>query len=171
MAKKAAPQSAKTQKQDKPALKDEHRLFILEYMKDLNATMAYLRVYKDSSYDAARSSAADLLARPNIRDEVNRLKSERAEALKVSADEVLSDLRELRDMCMGRKKVKRTLIVKNTEGDQQPVEIESTFLDPHGAKGALELMGKHIAMFTDKHKIEDEVTVILKDFTGKKKSG
>jgi len=55
-----------------------------EYFRNgYNATKAYLSTHPDSSYNAARSSAADFLARPNIKAEVAR----RLEEKHMSAEE------------------------------------------------------------------------------------
>lgn len=65
----------------------KHQQFINEYIKlrCSNATEAYCRVYPNSSREAARSSAPEILANPSISAEIDR----RVKAETMSADEVL----------------------------------------------------------------------------------
>jgi len=51
-------------------LNPKHEAFINEYLSCFNGTKAYLKVYPDSSEDAARGSASDLLTNPIIRAEL-----------------------------------------------------------------------------------------------------
>jgi len=168
MAKKGQNKNSETTQEPKKKLSERHQRFVLEYLQDFNATQAYSRCYPDSSYEAARRSGSDLLSKPDIRAAIEERAEEARAKLKVTQEEVIADLKELRDMCMGRRKVKRTVFKKNEDGTSEAVEVETTMQEPHAAKGALELIGKHLAMFTDKVKTEDEVLVIVKDFTGKK---
>jgi phage terminase small subunit len=68
-----------------------HDQFCRAFVADpaLNATRAYQSVYPDSSYDAARSSACELLAKPNIRERITELMRERSARLDIKADDVL----------------------------------------------------------------------------------
>jgi phage terminase small subunit len=66
-------------------LSDKHKLFVAEYVKNnCNGTKAYMAVYPDSSEEASRSSASDLLSNPNIK-----------EAIKEKINQVLNDKEEL----------------------------------------------------------------------------
>lgn len=47
-------------------LKPEHERFALEYIICLNATQAYLKVYPDSSQEAARRSASRLMTNADV---------------------------------------------------------------------------------------------------------
>ena len=52
---------------------------------------------------------------------------------------------------MGRKAIKVMTIVKNArEGTAEPVETEVKMFEPAAANRSLELLGKHLNMFTDK---------------------
>jgi hypothetical protein len=64
------------------------RLFIDRYFElNMNATKAYQDVY-GCSYDAARTNGANLLAKANIKEEIDRRMAEKA----MGADEVLARL-------------------------------------------------------------------------------
>ena len=123
--------------------------FVDEYLIDLNATQAAIRAgYAPGS---ARQIAYHLLARDNIKKAVSMAMSKQQARTKLTADEVIEDLRELRDICMGRKPLKVMTIVKNArEGTAEPVEVEGMMFEPASANRALELLGKHMKLFTDR---------------------
>lgn len=73
------------------ATEKKHQEFVNQYfLCNLNQTEAYLKVYPKSSYDAARSNSARLIADDNIKAEIDARLAE----LKMSADEVLIRLAE-----------------------------------------------------------------------------
>lgn len=57
---------------------DKQRLFISYYVKYWNATKAYQRAY-GASYNTARTEGSKLLAKPNIREEIVRVRDELTE--------------------------------------------------------------------------------------------
>lgn len=71
------------------ALNDNQRRFVNEYVASLNATQSYLKAYPDCSYDSARSSSADLLAKPSIQLAVRIAQEELAERSKITAEKIL----------------------------------------------------------------------------------
>lgn len=73
----------------------------------------------------------------------------RQERTELTAEEVIADLREVRDICMGRKSTK-VIEVAKFEGNIYTQGVETLMIDPAGANKALELLGKHIGMFSDK---------------------
>lgn len=75
----------------KKPLSIKHKAFIDEYMRSLNATQAYMRIYKGTSYNAARSSSADLLANPSIKAEI----AARFEARSMPKEEVIARLSDM----------------------------------------------------------------------------
>lgn len=155
----------------------KHEQFINEYLLCWNATQAYLKVYPNSSADAARSSAADLLAKPSVAEEVKKRIAENA----MKADEVLARLAEqargdisefvtvdgdnlkieLKDKT-GQTKAKTRLIKKVTLHKSVRTVKDSTFedttvtLEMYDAQAALQLIGKHHKLFTDKTEITGE---------------
>lgn len=60
----------------------------------------------------------------------------------LTAEEVINDLRELRDACLGRVPVKKTRIK-----DGEPVEVETYIFDPMGAARALEKLGDYLQLW------------------------
>ena len=120
--------------------------FVSEYLVDLNATQAAIRAGYSPS--GARAHACRLLMKEDVKAAVEKAMARRTQ---LCQDEVIEDLRELRDICMGRRSVKIMTIVKNArEGTAEPVEVEGMMFEPASANRALELLGKHMKMFTDK---------------------
>lgn len=71
---------------------DAHERFAEEYLIDLNATAAYQRVYPSASEKSARTAGPRLLANVGIADRVANLQWERANRVRVEADDVLREL-------------------------------------------------------------------------------
>lgn len=128
-------------------LNDRQRRFVDEYLVDLNATQAAIRAGYSSK--TARQIGQNLLTKVDIQQAISAAQSKRQERTELTADEVIRDLREVRDVCLGRKSVKVVEVVK-FEGEATPHEVDSLVFDPAGANKALELLGKHIGMFGDK---------------------
>ena len=128
-------------------LNDRQRRFVDEYLVDLNGTQAAIRA--GYSPKTARQIGQKLLTKVDIQQAISAAQSKRQERTELTADEVIRDLREVRDICMGRKTVKVVEVVK-FEGEATPHEVDALVLDANGANKALELLGKHIGMFGDK---------------------
>ena len=154
-----------------------HEQFINEYLQCWNATQAYLKVYPKSGYEAARRSASDLLTNPDIAEEIKKRIAENA----MKADEVLARLAEqargdisefvavdgdnlkieLNDET-GQPKTKTRLIKKVTLHRSVRTIKDSTFedttvtLEMYDAQAALQLIGRHHKLFTDKAEIGGE---------------
>lgn len=155
---------------NKPISK-KHARFIDEYLKCFNATKAYLMVYPDSSYDAARANAARLIAKDNIKADVEErlleIHMSVDEALKLTADIARGDIALLMDISsvgfnldMSKakelgltgliKKVKQKTTIyqakKESEEDREVTELEVELYDKQAAiRDVLKLHGK----FTD----------------------
>lgn len=147
--KTAAPAAAGKTSGAEEALNPRQARFVSEYLIDLNGAKAAVRAgYSERS---ARQTACRLLGEAAVKAAVGCAMEKRQERTALSQDEVIQDLRELRDICMGRRKVKVMTIVKNSrEGTAEPVEVEGVMFEPSSANRALELLGRHMRMFTDK---------------------
>lgn len=130
-------------------LSARQRCFVQEYLVDLNATQAAIRA--GYAPDSARQQGSRLMAREAVRQAVEAAMAHRAQRTGLTADEVIADLRELRDICMGRRPVKIMTIVKNArEGTAEPIEVEGMMFEPAAANRALEMLGKHMRLFADR---------------------
>jgi len=88
------------EKELKP-LSKKHQRFVAEYLNCFNGTRAYMAVYPKSSYEAAMSSAVELLRNPKITAAIDRQKNmvlmQADEALKLQADIANGDIGDLLD--------------------------------------------------------------------------
>lgn len=128
-------------------LTDKQQRFVSEYLIDLNATQAAIRA--GYSAKTAGRIGGENVQKPEIQKAISEAMLKQQERTELTADEVIADLREVRDICLGRKKVKIVEVAK-FEGMINTSEIEAKMIDPAGANKALELLGKHIGMFSDK---------------------
>ncbi len=124
-------------------LTPQQELFCAEYLVDYNGTKAAQRAgYAEKT---AAAQASRLLKNVNILSRVRALQKERLEKLAVTQESVLLNLLEVYDRCMQKKPV--------YEWDYETGQYKETgeyAFDSKGALRALELIGKHLAMFTQK---------------------
>jgi len=77
-----------------PLANDRHEAFCIEYLKDMNATQAYIRAgYKPGK--AATVGACQLIAKPNVAARVDYLRRSKFKALHMGADETLAEIARL----------------------------------------------------------------------------
>lgn len=154
----------------------KQELFCLEYLKDLNATAAYKRAgYKAKSDNVAAVEAHKLLSNPNIAKKIQEAMSERAKDVKLDAkmvlDEILklakSDVRKLYREDGTLKlphewddetaaAVAGVDVVETTIGDKEsPMLLTTKKVKMWDKKGSLELLGRHLKLFTDVLEVKD----------------
>lgn len=147
-------------------LTDKQRRFVEEYLIDLNATQAAIRA--GYSVKTAKEIAAQNLSKLNISNEIAKAMAERSRRTGVSADRVIEELAKIGfvnicdvvdvttgRVCLGAKKDDlasvQSIKIKETEfGTEQEVKL-------YDKKSALELLGKHLGIFTDKININANV--------------
>jgi phage terminase small subunit len=137
-------------------LTPKQELFVKEYLIDLNATQAYKRAgYSAASDNIAGVEAHKLLKNPKIQAEIQKANNKRAEKLDISAEWVLESLKTIAERCMQAEPV----MIR--EGNEWVESGEYKF-DSSGANKSLELIGKHLKLFTDKieHSGETGVRII-----------
>lgn len=157
-------------------LTNKQEFFCREYLKDLNATAAASRAgYKDGNI------GRQLITKNNVSERIAQLKEERAERTEVTADRVVkelarlgfSDLRnvaswdaekglawkssdELDDNAAAAiRDITHTREVRREKSGAE-VETTNTALKLHDKKGALELLGRHLGIFTDNLNISND---------------
>lgn len=153
---------SKQEKNNKSTIKrtitEKQKLFALEFSKDLNATRAYKEVYKVSQ-STAETNGPRLLGNAWVMDYAGKAIKWRCEKIEIDAEWVLSNLKEIVDICMQRKKIKKQKLVANVVEDwkihkeRQTVEEYADY-DPTWANSALDKLGKYLKMFTNKHEVE-----------------
>ncbi len=131
------------------SLPPRQQRFVDEYLIDLNGKQAAIRAgYAPGS---AEVSASRLLSTDKVKARITELTADRNKRTQLTQDEVINDLRELRDICMGRRAITITEVVKNTsEGKADSADLTVKAFEPASAARALELLGKHQGMFSTK---------------------
>lgn len=114
----------------------KQELFIKEYQQDRNATQAAIRA--GYSAKTAYSIGNGLLNNPKIQQALEADRTERAERLNLTADDVIRDLITIKERCMNGKP-----------------------FDARGAIKALELIGKNLGMFANKLQVEENKEFIV----------
>lgn len=77
------------------ALNPKQEMFCLEYIKDLNASQAYIRA--GYSEKGANVAAFKLLTNANVQEKIQELKKDRSEKIKVDAEYLLKKIVEVID--------------------------------------------------------------------------
>lgn len=115
---------------------DKQARFVAEYLVDCNATQAAIRA--GYSQKTAYSIGQRLMKDPDIQAQIQEGMSGLQERTELSQEYVIDNLREIVSRCM--------------EGED---------FKPHGALKALELLGKHLRMFTDKIQVKEETGPVV----------
>lgn len=149
----------------------KQELFVKEYLKDLNKTQAYIRAgYKCKNENVAAASAVKLLRNPKIMKKIQEEMQKREHRTEVTQDRVLKEIAHLAftdrtgivNLESNRVIIKdfseltpeqRACIAGVKEGK---FGIEVTF---YNKEKALEMLGRHLGMFSDKLKVEGEMKV------------
>ena len=122
--------------------------FVAEYLVDLNATQAAIRA--GYSKKTAQMIGSENLSKPMIAAAVATAQAKRSERVEITQDYVLTTIRETIERCKQAEAVKYQngdqVFVDTPDGKRAPAyKFEASAV----LKGA-ELLGRHLAMFTDK---------------------
>lgn len=148
---------------DKNELKDRQNRFCEEYLIDLNATQAAIRA--GYSEHTAYAIGAENLRKPKIRSRIASLMEKRSEKTLVHADFVINNLVEVSQRCLQKVPVMEFDPIEKKMVQRKDEEGRDVWMfDSSGANKALELLGKHLKMFTDKIEQKNEHSHLL---TGK----
>ena len=109
------------------ALTEKQERFVEEYLVDLNATAAASRAgYKDPNI------GRQLITKNNVIKKIQEQQAKRAARVEISQDYVIKNLKEIVEAGMAQKS-------------------RAPFLK--AAAQALDLLGKHLGMYTEKHEL------------------
>lgn len=73
-------------------LNDRHLIFVKEYLKDLNATQAYIRAGYEARGNSAEVNASRLLSNAKVQRLIRKAQREQAKKLDVSVENILREL-------------------------------------------------------------------------------
>lgn len=116
--------------------------FVEEYLLDLNAAAAARRAgYSEKNAD---SIAAQLLSKTKVFEAVQSAVAARSAKTEITAEYVLENLKRLSERCMSKEE-----------------------FAPSAAARALELLGKHLGLFSDRVELSGSLSVlgVLGDLT------
>jgi phage terminase small subunit len=125
-----------------PSLNPKQLRFCQEYVIDSNGTQAAIRA--GYSVKTAQEQSSRLLLNVIIQEKIKSLEKTVAERLGITHEYVLKNFQAIADRCMQAEEV----MVKGPGG--QMVGTGEYRFDSTGANRALELIGKHLTMFTEK---------------------
>lgn len=129
---------------------DKQKMFVKEYMKDLNATQAAVRA--GYSEDTARQIGCENLTKPYIQEAIEKEMQERTAKVEIDAEYVLKGLKKVAERCMQEEEV-----MKYDYEEKCLIGTGEYKFDSSGANKAFELLGKYLKLFTDK--VESNVTI------------
>lgn len=146
-------------------------LFLKEYLKDLNATQAYIRAgYKVKDEKSAAVLANRLLKNVKVQEKIRVAMAEREKRTEITQDRVLREIANLaftdRTGIVNLKK--NRVIIQDFEDltSEQRACVAGVKETKHGIEvtfynkeKALEMLGRHLGMFKDNVKIDGEMTV------------
>jgi len=121
------------------ALTDKQTNFVNEYMKDMNATAAYLRAGYKCTEEAARRAASRLLTNVDVKAEIERRQEKIGEKNDITVEWILEEM-------------------KDTYRQAKEMGEYSA------ANKSLEMLGRYKGMFNDKLKVDATVTKKLEEF-------
>lgn len=134
-------------------LTEKQRVFVDEYLISLNAADAARKA--GYSPRTAKDIGCENLAKPNIAAAIQEKMKDRSAKTEIKADDVLLDLREVSDICMGRKSVIIEKSGCDEAGNPYIKKMETTTFNAASAIRALETIGRHLGMFDSSDKEQD----------------
>lgn len=154
----------------------KQKVFVAEYLSDMNATRAAISAgYSPKSADC---QASQLLANPKVADFIARKTAKRFEKLEITADRVIQELAKIGfsnmldymqvnengnsfDMDFSALSRDQAAAIQEITvdatggggGDGERRRVERTRFKLGDKRGSLELLGKHLKLFTDKTEV------------------
>lgn len=153
--------------------------FCDEYLIDLNATQAVIRAgYKVSGDNSAASIGSTLLKDPMVAKEIDKQMAERSKRTGINQDRVVRELARIAFVRATDVITPDDASIKEYASDDdlaciQSVKVKTTTNEKgvtverevklNDKMRALEMLGKHLGMFTDKVSLEGEIGVTIVD--------
>lgn len=163
-----------SKKSQKKPLTDQQERFCLEYIVDLNATRAAIRA--EYSERSASELGYQLLQNPSVKARVDTLQKERAHRLQITADMVIESLLQIAKLDLSeaysgsgallpikdmpdhvRRSIAGVDVYEDIVDGQKLGETVKVKISDRVK--ALELLGRHLKMFTDKIQLTGKLTL------------
>jgi phage terminase small subunit len=153
-----------------PKLTPKQQRFVQEYLIDLNATQAAIRA--GYSKDTAKDIGCENLAKPNIQEAIQDAMEKRGKKTEITAERVLQELSKIAFSDLNKfvevdengkitvkdsSQLDGTVLSEISESITQNGRTRKVKL--HDKMKALELIGRHLAMFTDRQEIKIDKSV------------
>jgi len=153
----------------KDPLNTKQRIFVNEYIVDFNATQAAIRAgYAEKT---AHVTGPRLLANVRVAPEIDKAIAKRENRVTVTQDDVIRELAMIAFADMDDYVIwgPRGIILKSEEerGTGRLVsKVSQTatgqmHLELHSKTKALEMLGKHLGMYTDRHEVVSEAGITI----------
>ena len=139
-------------------LTEKQEKFCLKYFETGNGLRSVLDAGYDQTDHAAGVTANRLLKNPLVQARLGQLRQKQEARTEISVDYVINNLKEVVERCMQRAPVmvqKGQQMVQATDADGNHIWR----FDANGANGALQMLGKHLKMFTEKHEHSGKITL------------
>lgn len=148
----------------------KQKLFVEEYLIDLNATQAAIRA--GYSVASAKEIACENLTKPNIQEAIAKAMAERSKRTGISQDRVVQELAKLAFVNISDVVDLDTCTVKSTATEEDLACIQSIKIKPtefgyereikfYDKKGSLESLGRHLGMYDNKLNVNLNVPVVF----------
>lgn len=130
----------------------KEKTFIDEYLIDLNATEAARRA--GYAVKNAKVTAFHLMAKPAIKDAVQRAMDKRANKTQITAEYVLNKIRDTVERCSQSEPV-----LEYNKETKELIPTGEWKFDAQSVLKGCELLGRHLKLFTDKveHSVSDDL--------------
>lgn len=154
------------------ALTKKQKVFVEEYLIDLNATQAAIRA--GYSPDTAEQIGYQLLQKTSVSNEISKAMAERSRRTGINQDRVLQELAKIGFAKITDVVDTETAKIKPGASDDDLACIQSIKIRPNewgterevklcDKKSALELLGRHLGMWNDKLDIKGVEGVVIVD--------
>lgn len=154
-------------------LTEKQRRFVEEYLIDLNATQAAIRA--GYSVESARDIGCENLTKPNIQKVIAERMAERSKRTGVNQDRVVLELAKMAFVKMTDVVDSKGAIKEDASGDDlsciESIKYKKTDNEFGGSVErevkigsklkALELLGKHLGMWSDKTDVNVAIPVVI----------
>lgn len=157
----------------------KQKRFIEEYLIDLNATQASIRA--GYSPESAKDIGCENLAKPNIKNEIDKAIAERSRRTGINQDRVLREIAKIAFVNPSDVINFNQATVKENASDDDlavisGIKIKSIPTDDGNIQErevklydklkALDMLGKHLVMFTDKVEVNSNSAITIIDDVG-----